>query len=269
LQIDDASERASLAAAEAALDVALADARRAQTLSQRGVSAANTADTAEAQAKSARAQVAQVQTQLDSKLLTAPFDGVIGIPQVEIGQYVSPGTVYATLQDLSQMRVDFAVPEQQIGALKLGGPVTVATEVGGFSATGSILAIEPRVDANSRMVTVRALVENTSEQIFPGQFLRVRIGLPAEQGVIAVPQTAVSSSLYGDSVFVVRAGEGQGALKVEQAFVTLGRRNGGRIEVTKGLAAGDQIVTSGQNRLTSGAAVTIDTSVALDALADQ
>jgi membrane fusion protein (multidrug efflux system) len=265
VQIDDDSEVAAVEAARAALSVAIAEANRAKTLSDRGVGAQNTVDTAEAQVESARAQVAQLQTALDRKKLIAPFAGVIGIARVEVGQYVQPGTIYATLQDLSQMRVDFSVPEQQIGVLALGGPLTVATEVGDFSATGRIIAIEPRVDSNSRMVTVRAEVENPSGVLYPGQFLRVRIALPEEQGVIAVPQTAVSSTLYGDSIYVVRKGEGED-LSVEQVFVKIGRRSGGRIEVIEGLAAGDQIVTSGQNRLNPGAKVVIDNAVTLEAV---
>jgi len=265
MQIDDDSEVAAVAAAEAALVVARAEASRAKTLSDRGVGAQNTVETAAAQVESALAQVAQLQTALNSKKLTAPFAGVIGIPQVEVGQYVVAGTIYATLQDLSRLRVDFSVPEQQISALTLNGPLTVATEVGNFSATGRIIAIEPRVDANSRMVAVRAEVENPSGALLPGQFLRVRIALPSEAGVIAVPQTAVSSTLYGDSIYVVRTGDTESDLTVEQVFVTVGRRSGARIEVIKGLAAGDQIVTSGQNRLTPGSKVKIDNSVVLDA----
>ena len=263
LQIDDDSERASLTAAQAALTVAEAEASRARTLSERGVGAASTVESAVAQVESARAQVAQVQTALDAKKLSAPFAGVIGIPRIEVGQYVTPGTIYATLQDLTRMRVDFSVPEQQIANLVMGGAVSVASEVGGFSAEGRIIGIEPRVDPNSRLVSVRAEVENPTGQLVPGQFLRVRILLPAEQGVVAAPQTAVSSSLYGDSIYVIRTGEGD-ELKVEQVFVTLGRRSGTRIEVVKGLAAGDRIVTSGQNRLTNGAKVRIDDSVTLD-----
>jgi membrane fusion protein (multidrug efflux system) len=269
VQIDDDSEAAALAAAQATLSVAIAEAKRAQTLSDKGVGAANTVESADAQVESARAQVAQVQTSLDSKKMVAPFGGVIGISQIEVGQYVTAGTIYTTLQDLSHMRVDFSVPEQQIGDLKLDGLVSVTSEVGGFSATGKIIAIEPRVDANSRLVTVRAEVDNPSGDLLPGQFLRVRIALPKEEGVIAVPQTAVSSTLYGDSVYVIRPGEAADELKVEQVFVTLGRRSGARIEIVKGLAPGDQIVTSGQNRLTSGARVKIDNSVALDAPAGE
>lgn len=269
VQIDDDSESASLAAAQASLSVAIADANRAHTLSERGVGAANTVESADAQVQSARAQVAQVQTSLDSKKLVAPFAGVIGIPQIEIGQYVTAGTIYATLQDLSHMRVDFAVPEQQIADLTMGGTVAVTSEVGNFSATGKIIAIEPRVDANSRMVSVRAEVDNTAGNLYPGQFLRVRIALPTEEGVIAVPQTAVSSTLYGDSIYVLRPGDTAEEQKVEQVFVKIGRRSGARIQILEGIAAGDEIVTSGQNRLTSGARVKVDNSVVLDAPAGE
>ena len=268
VQIDDASEVASLAAANASLNVAIADAKRAKTLSERGVGAANTVESADAQVESARAQVAQLQTALDHKKLTAPFAGEIGIPQIEVGQYVAAGTIYATLQDLTRMRVDFSVPEQQIAALALGGPVTVTTEVGNFSATGRIMAIEPRVDANSRMVSVRAEVENQEGNLYPGQFLRVRIALPKEDGVIAVPQTAVSSTLYGDTIYVVKPGEAEGTLVADQLFVKLGRRSGNKIEVIEGLEAGAQIVTSGQNKLVPGAAVAVDNAVSLDGAAN-
>src|SRR5690606_807084 len=131
------------------------------------------------------------------------------------------------------------------------------SEVGEFSATGTIVGIEPRVDPNTRMVSVRAEVENLSGGLVPGQFLRVRISLPQEEGVIAVPQTAVSSSLYGDTIYVIRDGETDEEMKADQVFVKLGRRAGGRIEVIEGIKAGDLIVLSGQNRLTSGARVKI------------
>lgn len=262
LQIDDRAEKAGLAAGEASLAVALAEASRAQTLTTRGVGAANTLETAEAQVESARAQLAQLQMALDAKQSRAPFAGVIGIPRVEVGQYVVPGTIYATLQDLDRMFVDFAVPEQQLASIALGRDVSVQTEVGAFSATGRIIAIEPQVDPNSRLARVRAEVDNPDGKLLPGQFLRVRVALPVEEGVISVPQTAVVSSLYGSYTYVLRQGEGD-ALTAEQVFVQTGRRNGGQIEVTGGLAAGDQVVTSGQNRLSNGASVVIDTSVDL------
>lgn len=200
---------------------------------------------------------------MEQKALTAPFAGVIGIPQVEVGAYVQPGTVYATLQDKDKLRVDFSIPEQQIRLIKVGMPVSASTEVDGSTATGTLVAIEPRIDANSRLVLVRAEIDVADGTITPGQFLRVRIELPAEDGVIALPQTVLSSTLYGDSVFVVRTeGEGdQAKQRVEQVFVKAGRRSQGLVEIADGLAAGDQVVTAGQNRLSGGAAVTIDNSV--------
>ena len=142
-------------------------------------------------------------------------------------------------------------------------PLTASTEVDGSTASGTILAIEPRIDPNSRLVLVRAELNSPDGEITPGQFLRVRVALPVEDNVIALPQTVLSSSLYGDSVFVVRTeGEGDQAKQtVEQVFVTAGRRSEGIVEVVEGIKAGDQVVTAGQNRLTSGASVTIDNSV--------
>ncbi|MBN8629624.1 MAG: efflux RND transporter periplasmic adaptor subunit [Rhodobacterales bacterium] len=262
LQIDDKAERAGLAAGEAALSVARAEADRAQTLTSRGVGAATTLEAAAAQVESALAQVAQLQTSLDAKQSRAPFGGMVGIPRVEEGQYVVPGTIYATLQDLERMYVDFTIPEQQLAVVALDQTVTVTTEVDAFSADGKIIAIEPQVDPNSRLVKVRAEVSNPSGKLLPGQFLRVRVALPVEAGVIALPQTAIVASLYGSYVYVLRKGEGD-ALTADQVFVQTGRRNGGQIEVTSNLAAGDQIVTSGQNRLSNGAAVAIDDSVDL------
>ncbi len=284
VQIDDTIEQADLAAAQASLELSQEDLSRAETLRERGVSAATNVDIAQADATSARSQVVRLTAVLEQKALTAPFAGVIGIPQVDPGEYVTPGTVYATLQDLDTMRVVFSVPEQQIRLISIGMPVTVSTEVGTTSLGGAISAIEPRIDANTRLVTVRAEVDNPDGELNPGQFLRVRVELPPEEGVIALPQTAVSSNLYGDSVYVVRPAEpvaaaadasaagpaaatAEGdaaaaeALEVEQVFVQTGRRSDDFVEIVKGVEAGDLVVTAGQNRLTGGAPVVIDNSV--------
>jgi membrane fusion protein (multidrug efflux system) len=262
-QIDDAIERADLAAAQAELDLAETQLERAQELRQRGVTAINDLDVAQAGASSARSQVVKLTAVMDQKSLEAPFSGTIGIPQVDPGQFVDPGTVYATLQDLERMRVDFSVPEQDIRLIEIGMPVTVSTEVGNTELTGRISAIEPKIDANSRLVTVRAEVDDPGRRINPGQFLRVRVSLPEEPDVVALPQTVLSSTLYGDSIFVVRTeGEGDEAKRtVEQVFVQAGRRSLGLVEIAGGVGAGDEVVTAGQNRLTSGAAVVVDNTV--------
>ncbi|WP_376877082.1 efflux RND transporter periplasmic adaptor subunit [Albirhodobacter sp. R86504] len=266
LQIDDRSERADLESAQASLALAQTELERAEALQKRGVSSANTLQTAQASATAAEATVAKLEAAMETKRLTAPFSGTIGIPQVELGQFVTAGTPYATLQDTTTMRVDFSLTEQQAPLVSAGQAVVVTSEVGDVSAEGKIIGIEPKIDANSRLVTIRASVENPGG-LTPGQFLRVRVVLPAEEGVIALPQTVVASSLYGDSVYIVREDkdeEGEAILKAQQVFVTLGRRSGPLVEIVKGVEAGDKVVNAGQNKLYSGATVLIDNSVSPD-----
>ena len=163
-----------------------------------------TLDTARAAASASASQVNRLQAVLEQKQLTAPFGGTVGIPRIDLGQYLSPGTSVATLQDLETMRADFSVPEQQLPLLKIGQ--TVRLGVGGdeLPFTGTIRGIDPKIDPASRLVTVRAEVANPEGKLTPGQFVQVRVELPEENNVLTVPQTALTSSLYGDFVFVVR-----------------------------------------------------------------
>ena len=186
--------------------------------------AINDLDVAQAAPTPRAARWTKLTAVMNQKSLEAPFGGTIGIPQVDVGQFVDPGTVYATLQDLDSMRVDFSVPEQDIRLIEIGMPVTVSTEVGNTELTGHISAIEPKIDPNSRLVTVRAEVDDPGHRINPGQFLRVRVELPEEPNVVALPQTVLSSTLYGDSVFVVRTeGEGDAAKQHGRAGLRQGR----------------------------------------------
>jgi len=271
LQIDDRQERADLDAARAAASLAETSLQRARELSQKGVSASSALDEAEAAAIESRATVAKLEATLSTKALTAPFDGTVGIPQLEVGAYVSIGTPYVTLQDRSHMRVDFTLTESDATLVKPGMPITVSSEVGDISAEGTIIGIEPKIDPNSRLVTLRADVPNEGEKLTPGQFLNVRVSLPIEKNVIALPQTVLSSSLYGDSVFAVRETKAEGsdetALQAVQVFVKVGRHFGDRVEILSGLVAGDKVVNAGQNKLTSGATVKIDNSQSLPAAA--
>ena len=269
VQIDDRQERADLDSAKAGADLAETALKRARELRQKGVSASSALDEAEAAALEARATVAKLEASLSTKELTAPFDGTIGIPQLETGAYVAAGTTFATLQDRSQMRVDFALTEQQASEVRAGMAVTVTSEVGDVTESGTITGVEPKIDANSRLVTMRADVPNAQGKLTPGQFLRVRVELPMETNIIALPQTVLSSSLYGDSVFVVREEKPEGAeeaqLLARQVFIKLGRRFGEKVEILSGLKAGDKVVNAGQNRLSSGAVVFIDNALSPDA----
>jgi membrane fusion protein (multidrug efflux system) len=212
---------------------------------------------------------------LDQKRLTAPFTGTIGIPQIDIGQYLTPGNVVATLQDLDTMRVDFTVPEQQLPDLKLGQTVRLGLTSDDLKFSGKIIGIDPKVDPSTRLASVRAEISNPNGALTPGQFAQVRVELPAVPNVIALPETALTTSLYGDFVYVVVPADKDGKaasgkvdsndkdqnLVVKQVFVKIGRRSEGRIEIKQGVKAGDVVVNAGENRLTNGAAVVIDNSV--------
>ncbi|TIL71439.1 MAG: efflux RND transporter periplasmic adaptor subunit [Mesorhizobium sp.] len=204
LQLDDAAERADLDAtkAQAALDQTALT--RALELQKRDVGSESTLDSARAAALASASRVNRLQAVLEQKLLTAPFSGTIGIPRIDLGQYLSPGTSVATLQDLETMRADFSVPEQQLPLLKIGQTLRLGIGDGELPFAGTIRGIDPKINPTSRMVTVRAEVANPEGKLTPGQFVQVRVELPEENNVLTVPQTALTSSLYGDFVFVVR-----------------------------------------------------------------
>lgn len=288
VRLDDEMQRADLAAARTQAELDRQTLERARELQRRGVGSQSTLDQAEAAASASASQVAKLEAALNQKQLRAPFSGMIGIPRIELGQYLSPGTVVATLQDLDHMRVDFTVPEQRFEELKIGQAVRAGLTGDGMPFAGSIIGIDPKIDPTSRLVSVRAEVQNTEGRLVPGQFIRVRVELPAEDDVIAVPQTALVTSLYGDYVFRLRPleggedaapnadqagqegaqaaeaqnGAGNGEVFVaEQIFVNVGRRANGSVEIVEGLSAGDVVVDAGQNRLSNGARVTVDNSV--------
>ncbi|RJT40890.1 efflux RND transporter periplasmic adaptor subunit [Mesorhizobium waimense] len=319
LQLDDAVERADLEATKAQVAVVQTALTRAIELQRRGVNPEATLDTARATAAATEAQVAKLQAVLDQKRLTAPFSGTVGIPKIDLGQYLAPGTAVVTLQDLDTMRVDFSVPEQQLPLLKIDQTVRLGIGGGDMPFAGKIRGIDPKIDPASRLVSIRAEVANTEGKLTPGQFVQVRVELPEENNVLALPQTALTSSLYGDFVFVVRpakaqeaapapaakpeekpadkpaadaakpaadakkpAAEGAAAkpadkaaadpakpateapkpeLVLSQVFVKPGRRNNGMVEVLEGIAAGDEVVTAGQNRLYNGMSVAVDNTI--------
>lgn len=204
LQLDDAVERADLAAEKAQAALVETALTRAIELQRRGVGSDVTLDTARATATATAAQVTKLQAVLEQKQLTAPFGGTVGIPRIDLGQYLAPGTAVVTLQDLDTMRADFSVPEQQLPLLKIDQTVRLGIGDGDMPFAGTIRGIDPKIDPTSRLVTVRAEVANPEGKLTPGQFVQVRVELPEENNVVTVPQTALTSSLYGDFVFVVR-----------------------------------------------------------------
>jgi membrane fusion protein (multidrug efflux system) len=302
VQIDDRIEQADIVSARAQVDQDRQAAERARTLSTSGAGSAVALETAQTALAASTATLQRLEAVLDQKSVEAPFAGMIGIPRVSVGEFVQPGTVIATLQDLSNMRVDFTVPEQSIGQLTIGQPVRAGFATGDLAFEGRIIGIDPRVDPSSRLISLRAQIENPEGEVRPGQFLRVAVELPTENDVLVLPQTAVVTSLYGDYVYVVgpadaapAAGEDAAAaptdeapaatteepaaeapadaaeepaaaateerLAARQVFVTPGRRSGGLVEILDGIEVGAMVVTSGQNKLSSGTPVVVNNSV--------
>ncbi|MBZ9818829.1 efflux RND transporter periplasmic adaptor subunit [Mesorhizobium sp. CA4] len=204
VQLDDAVEKADLVAQKAQAASDQAALTRAIELQRRGVGTDATLDAARAAADASAAQVNKLQAVLDQKQLSAPFGGTVGIPKIDIGQYLAPGNAVVTIQDLDTMRVDFTVPEQQLPLLKIGQTIKLGTNLADMSFAGSIRGIDPKIDPASRLVSIRGEVANPEGKLTPGQFVQIRVELPQENNVISVPQTAVTSSLYGDYVFVVQ-----------------------------------------------------------------
>jgi membrane fusion protein, multidrug efflux system len=264
VQLDDTVERADIQDIQAAVKTAESSFERAKTLSTRGYGTEANLDQASALLATARSRLARLQATLEQKALKAPFSGVIGISRIDVGQYLQPGTVIASFQDLSSMKVDFTVPEQRAGEIKLGQEVHIGTTEGNLPFKGRVTGIDPRVDPKTRLVSVQALVEDNKDgAILPGQFLHVEVILPEQPNVMTVPQTAVIASLYGDYVYTIDQEEKQGqqVQVVKQVFVKTGRRRGGALEIVSGVDAGQQVVASGQNKLQSGATVKIDNTI--------
>ncbi len=265
VQIDDTVEQADIIAAEASIKLAQSEVDRIQALVKRGASPQATLDNAIATSETARASYAKLKAVLDQKAIDASFDGVVGVPRVVVGQYVTVGTVVVTLQDVDRILVDFTVPEQSAALLQKGQKVRFGVTADAMDFTGTLTGFDPKVNPQTRLVSAQASIDQPGGKILPGQFVRVRVQLPEETNVVSLPDTAVIPSLYGDYVFKVvsepppeGSAEGTPATQVvHQAFVKVGRRTGDRVEIAEGLAAGDQVVVSGQNRIQNGAAVQI------------
>lgn len=262
MQIDDAVEQADLLAAQATVRWQESELARVSSLAKKGVSAQSRLDDVRNQLEVARAQLARIQALIDQKAVKAPFDGTAGIPRVDVGEYVTKGTVLITLQDLERIYVDFTVPEQSAGIIATGQTVRCGATKDALDFEGRIIGIDPKVDPQTRLVAVRAEISEARGQILPGQFLQLRIDLPSETDVIALPATAVVPSLYGDYVYLVlprEDGKAAGDTRiVRQVIVKTGRRNAGLVEITHGLAPGQMVVRTGQNTVQSGSAVRIE-----------
>jgi membrane fusion protein (multidrug efflux system) len=263
--LDTRQEQAQLAAVEAQRDLARVNYERMQGLLNERVISQSEFDRAIADQRQTEARVGEIRAAIARKTIRAPFSGVLGIRHVNLGQYLSAGDALVTLQSLNPIYVNFGVPQQAAGQVRVGRDVRLTTEdVAGAAFTGRVTAIDSTVDEATRNVQVQATLANPGGTLRPGMFVQTELVLGGASAVVSLPGSAINYAPYGDSVFVVtdlKGENGQTYKGVRQQFVKLGGARGDQIAVVSGVKAGDEVVTSGVFKLRNGAAVLVNNKV--------
>lgn len=250
VRLDDALAKAEVKDAEARLSFAEANDERARQLSRTGNVTERSRDEAATNLETARAAVELATTRLDKHLLRAPFDGIVGVRKVSVGAFVPVGTPVVNIEKIDSLKVDFKVPEIHLTAISPGQIVDVTVDaIPGRVFEGKIYAINPQVDVNGRALQVRARIDNKDLLLRPGLFARILIKGAVERDGIVVPEGAILPRAGDNFVFRVEQG------LARQVRVRLGDRSAGQVEISEGLAAGDIVVTAGQQKLRDGTPV--------------
>ncbi len=259
--LDMKQERAQLAAAEAQLELTRLSLDRQKRLVETEIGSQADLDTAEANFKAADAKVGELRATIERKTIRAPFTGVLGIREVNLGQYLQSGSPVVPLQALQPIYVNFSVPQQEIARLRVGGEAKVTSNEKGVSASGKINAIDSVVDPATRNVAAQATLQNADGKLRPGMFVETNVVFGSVNNVITIPASSINHAPYGDSVFVVselKDPQGQTYRGVRQQFVKVGAGRGDQVAVLSGLKPGEEVVTSGVFKLRNGAAVQVN-----------
>ncbi len=263
VQLFDAPDQGDLASFKAQAIVGQLSLDRAKQLAARQFGPQSTVDTAQAAYDEATAGIAKTEAIISQKLVRAPFDGVLGVRHVEVGQFLTAGTMIVTLTDLSQIYANFTTTEKESATLKDGQTVRVVVDAyPGRVFEGKITTIEPQINTDTRNIRIQATIANPDHVLKPGMFATTTVVLPDKSAVVTVPETSVDYTLYGDSVFQImekKADDGTTSLTAVRTFVRTGDRIEGRAVITSGLKPGDRVVAVGQLKLQSGSAVAIST----------
>ncbi len=265
VKLDTQQEEAQLRSAEVRLNFAKTDFERKRDLITKKAISESDLDTAQSQLMQMQASVEEMKALVARKRLTAPFDGLVGIRQISLGQFVNPGAAIVPLQSLDPIFIEFSVPQQNFSALATGKKLVIA--VNGLAEgkfEGEITAVDSLVDPNTRNILIQGTVKNTEHKLRPGMFADVEVLLPESTGVLAIPSSSISYAPYGDSVYVVREKNGPdgSAMKfAEQQTVQIGAKRGDQVSIVSGLKDGDEVVSSGVFKLRTGAPVKVDNSL--------
>lgn len=265
VRLDTKQERAQLAAVEAQRDLSRTELARAKGMLDNQIVSQQVYDTLAAQQRQAEARVGEIRAAIQRKTILAPFDGVLGIRQVNLGQYLAGGAPIVTLQSLRPVYVHFSVPQQELGRLAVGTKVEVTSDaLGGATESGRIAAIESVINESTRNVQVQAVFANESGRLRPGMFVEAALSRGAKQVVVTLPASAISYAPFGDSVFIienVKGPTGKTYRGVRQQFVKLGGARGDQVAVMSGVRPGEEVATSGVFKLRPGAAVQVNNAI--------
>jgi membrane fusion protein, multidrug efflux system len=266
VELDTRQERAQLAAAQADYELAKITYDRQQALVKEGVVARTEYDNASAQQKSTEARVGEIRASIDRKTIRAPFSGVLGLRQVNLGQYLAAGQAIVSLQAMNPIYVNFGVPQQSTPQLKVGRALKITSDdLPGVEFNGRVTAIDSVVDQTTRNIQVQATLTNPGNRLRPGMFVQVQVSLGESRNVISLPASAINYAPYGDSVYVIADMQdpksGQSYKGVRQQFVRVEGARGDQVAVVSGINPGDEIVTSGVFKLRNGASVLVNNQV--------
>jgi membrane fusion protein (multidrug efflux system) len=265
VHLDTTQEEAQLHQSEAQRDFASVTLKRDKDLLGKHAISQSDYDNAEASFRQAQAAVDQFAALIARKTLRAPFDGVTGIRQVNLGQYLKEGDMVVTLQAFDPIYVNFSLPQQDLSKLAVGQPVALRVDAfEGQSFDGKITAINSLVDQATRNIQVQATFQNSDFRLRPGMFAKVSVIMSQKQDVVAIPATAIHYAPYGDSIFIVsqmKDPQGKEYKGVREQFIKTGTSRGDMISVVSGLKPGDEVVTSGVFRLKSGAHVNVNNQI--------
>ena len=267
MKLDASQEEALLRSAEAEAELARTDLERAQGLAAQKVVSKAELDAAESKFRRLTAIVDQMRSNIRKKTLVAPFDGHVGIRQVNVGQMINAGQQVVALTSLDPVYVDFALPQQHLAQLSQGLEVRVTTDaLPGRVFPGKLTAVNSMVDTVTRNVSVQATLENADHVLRPGMFAKAEVVLPEKSSALVIPGSAVSYAPFGDSVFVIEKKKdektGKETQVIRQQFVRIGEARGDFVSVKEGLKAGETVVSTGVFKLRNGMAVTINNDLA-------
>ena len=262
VQLNDAPERGDLASYEAQARLAEIEVQRSSQLAQRQFASRETLDQRQSQLDQARAMILKTEALIAQKLIRAPFAGKLGVRQIEVGQYLTPGAPIVTLTDLSTLYVNFTLSGRQRPEIKVGLQVAVRSDAfPGRAFDAKITTIEPQISADTRTMMVQATMRNPDDALLPGMFVDAQVVLPPQPDMLVLPATAVEYTLYGDSVFVIRDdgkdANGEPILKAVRTPVKTGARWGENVAILDGLKPGERVVSAGQVKVQNGAQVKI------------